>query len=173
MFCRVCFDGHIEVLLAGGDEPETLTCPTCGCMVSSIKPVKPANLPINDPFNDDDASSGGGSGNARGSQERRIHDSTLGRDALGTEPYTAETWLTRSDIDEDFPLTPSAKTAALKAVLLKGFKDAPLDKVSFGSFVYFLVANTSEGGYLRPISHFGPNCRSNLQEGRMGFPLSD
>jgi hypothetical protein len=56
-----------------------------------------------------------------------------GRDALGFEPglNTGEAWVSRSDWDADFPLTPSGKTTALKAVLLKGFVEAPLDKVSF------------------------------------------
>lgn len=49
---------------------------------------------------------------------------------MGFEPYTAHsTWLTHSDRDPNFPLVPSAKTAALKSVLLKGFTEAPLDKV--------------------------------------------
>jgi len=39
------------------------------------------------------------------------------------------TWLTQSDNDPEFALAPSAKTAALKATLLKGFEEAPLDKV--------------------------------------------
>jgi hypothetical protein len=55
-----------------------------------------------------------------------------GVDALGFEPLTKDsTWVTRSDSDPDFPLVPSAKTTALKALLLKGFEEAPLDKVCF------------------------------------------
>lgn len=53
-----------------------------------------------------------------------------GLDALGFEPFTKDsTWVTRSDHDPNFPLIPSAKTTALKALLLKGFEEAPDDKV--------------------------------------------
>lgn len=53
-----------------------------------------------------------------------------GIDALGFEPFTKDsTWVTKSDYDPDFPLIPSAKTTALKALLLKGFQEAPDDKV--------------------------------------------
>ena len=51
-------------------------------------------------------------------------------DVLGFEPFTEDgTWVTISDYDTNFPLVPSAKTTALKALLLKGFDDAPDDKV--------------------------------------------
>jgi SNF2 family DNA or RNA helicase len=50
---------------------------------------------------------------------------------MGFEPFTKETWITKSDNPSgDFPLAPSAKTTALKSILLKGFVEAPLDKVS-------------------------------------------
>lgn len=131
MFCRNCIEDYTNMRLSEGQGSDILTCPTCQHIINSIKPVDAANLPhtVYNPFDDEDAS-GSGSRNGRGSQEKRIHDNKKGKDAMGTEPYTAETWLTRSDIDDSFPLTPSAKTAALKTVLLKGFKDAPLDKVS-------------------------------------------
>jgi hypothetical protein len=62
-------------------------------------------------------------------QERSL---SKGVDELGFEPSTKDsTWVTRSDHDPDFPLVPSAKTTALKALLLKGFEEAPLDKVCF------------------------------------------
>jgi hypothetical protein len=62
-----------------------------------------------------------GNGGDRGSK---------GKDMMGFEPATKDTtWITKSDHDPSFPLTPSTKTAALKAILLKGFADAPMDKV--------------------------------------------
>ena len=58
-----------------------------------------------------------------------------GADALGFEPkVVGSTWVDKSD-DDSFPLIPSAKTAALKAILLKGFREAPTDKVSSVSLV--------------------------------------
>jgi hypothetical protein len=51
---------------------------------------------------------------------------------LGFEPSAIGTWITKSDDpSKNFPLAPSAKTTALKSILLKGFVEAPLDKVSF------------------------------------------
>ena len=62
----------------------------------------------------------------------RRHGGSKGRDAMDFEPASKDsTWIARSDYDPSFPLAPSAKTTALKAILLKGFIDAPLDKVNF------------------------------------------
>lgn len=62
---------------------------------------------------------------------RRTHGiKSKGLDALDFEPFAKDdTWVTRSDYDPKFPLIPSAKTTALKALLLKGFEEAPDDKV--------------------------------------------
>jgi len=62
---------------------------------------------------------------------RETHKNTKGKDAMGFEPYTKySSWLELSDNKPDsFPLTASAKTTALKALLLKGFTEAPFDKV--------------------------------------------
>lgn len=64
-------------------------------------------------------------------KSRRTHGViSKGLDALDFEPFTKDnTWVTRSDYDPNFPLIPSAKTTALKALLLKGFEEAPDDKV--------------------------------------------
>jgi hypothetical protein len=40
---------------------------------------------------------------------------------------------------EDFPLTASAKTTVLKALLLRGFTEAPFDKV----ILHFIPSNYS------------------------------
>lgn len=80
---------------------------------------------------------GKGKGKERESaeDEERIHKFSKGRDLLGFEPGIGDsTWVTKSDSDEGFPLTPSTKTTALKALLLKGFDDAPTDKVCFIPF---------------------------------------
>lgn len=89
---------------------------------------------------DEDMSSQGGtpslrqgSFGSRSSKGRR--GGGKGRDLMGIEPVTkCSQWINRSDHDPKFPLTPSAKTTALKAILLKGFTEAPLDKVS--SFLF-------------------------------------
>ena len=60
---------------------------------------------------------------------------------MGFEPFTKETWITKSDNRSgDFPLAPSAKTTALKSILLKGFVEAPLDKVSLLLVVPILLS---------------------------------
>jgi len=107
--------------------------------------------------NDDDDSSPedsvAGSQTSRQSSVRNIystqpkrklgkHSDSKGRDAMGFEPSTKDSsWLHRSDLDPELPLAPSAKTAALKAVLLKGFAEAPADKASFLLFIYLLLLN--------------------------------
>lgn len=78
----------------------------------------------------------GRKGNAKRTANNNNGVFSKGQDALGFEPGlgTGEAWVSRSDWDVDFPLVPSGKTAALKAILLKGFEEAPLDKVSFPVF---------------------------------------
>lgn len=76
-----------------------------------------------------------GKGKGRESQEElepKIDKFSKGRDLMGFEPITNDsTWVSKSDREEGFTLTPSTKTTALKALLLKGFEEAPLDKVGF------------------------------------------
>lgn len=53
-----------------------------------------------------------------------------GTDAMGFEPSSAQsTWLDMSDNDPEIELVPSTKVAMLKSLLLKGFEEAPMDKV--------------------------------------------
>jgi hypothetical protein len=63
---------------------------------------------------------------------KETHKGTKGKDASGFEPHTSHSeWLQMSDLHpEKFPLTASAKTTALKALLLRGFMEAPYDKVT-------------------------------------------
>lgn len=71
------------------------------------------------------------SDNGRKAKKRRIVEDSKGIDMMGHEPRTNSTWVPMSDYTPGFPLTASAKTAALKAILLNGFDEAPMDKVSF------------------------------------------
>ena len=66
---------------------------------------------------------------------KETHSGTKGKDAMGFEPHTNHSeWLEMSDIKPEFPLTASAKTTALKALLLRGFTEAPYDKVRILDF---------------------------------------
>lgn len=113
---------------------EYQVCPSCDRVFHTTKPYKGALR-----FLDDDEIEGNPCDNTPtpsvGSSKRSRNNhvgTSKGRDALGFEPVTKDsTWITRSDYDDDFQLTPSAKTAALKALLLQGFDEAPTDKVSF------------------------------------------
>jgi SNF2 family DNA or RNA helicase len=96
-----------------------MTCPSCNQIFTETHPREIAE-------NDDEAPNH----RARKTKKQVLPANSKGRDALGFEPMAESTWLTQSDNDEAFPLTPSAKTAALKATLLKGFDEAPLDKVN-------------------------------------------
>ena len=76
------------------------------------------------------------------------------------EPSTGDsTWVARSDWDREFPLAPSAKTTALKSILLKGFVDAPLDKVCICYSEALPDISNVIGRHLRTI----PNSRSHCQ----------
>lgn len=96
---------------------------------------------------DEDEDESAGSSNAvrrrkgKIGSRKKVNPNSKGVDSLGFEPSsTGDTWVSRSDVDPKFPLTPSTKTAALKALLLKWFKEAPMDKVQ--SFVvYNCLAN--------------------------------
>jgi len=79
------------------------------------------------------------------------NNDSKGRDAMGFEPSTKHsTWVHQSDTDPEFPLTASAKTVALKAILLKGFTEAPTDKVSSVQLYIspFASISTSQSQYL-------------------------
>jgi hypothetical protein len=58
-----------------------------------------------------------------------ISEKSKGRDMTGFEPRSESTWINKSDEEENFKLVPSAKTGVLKSLLLKGFEEAPMDKV--------------------------------------------
>ena len=121
---------HIQA--AEGNEYQI--CPRCDRLCNTIKSYRGALR-----FHDDDEVEGSprditptpsvGSSKRHKNKCGRV---SKGRDALGFEPHTKDsTWITRSDYDDEFPLVPSAKTAALKALLLQGFSEAPTDKVNF------------------------------------------
>lgn len=106
----------------------------------------------------------------RGKDKGKKRDTSIskGRDLRGFEPMTKDSsWIELSDIDEDFPLTPSSKTTALKSLLLKGFEEAPLDKVRIlkDSQILSLLEHMlmrQPGGCLRPVSHSSPYRRPYL-----------
>jgi hypothetical protein len=103
-------------------------------MFTSVKPYKGMHV------TDDDMSSQGSTPappqRTSGSRSSKGHQGvSKGKDFMDMEPVTKDsTWIDRSDYDPTFPLTPSAKTTALKAILLKGITEAPLDKASLHSF---------------------------------------
>jgi hypothetical protein len=129
IFCKDCLETYIQTRVAQGDELEFITCPSCNRIINSTEEINRtsnSNALLDFKDNNDVNSRNKGNSGKSGS----FHRYSLGRDVLGFEPHTEETWITLSDIDPDFPLTPSSKTTALKSILLKGFLEAPLDKVS-------------------------------------------
>ena len=119
---------------AAGENDDYMTCPSCEKIFASFKPYK-------GPQAEDDESMDGESPNLSGKRKKfgNKHGSqgSKGCDKLGFEPkVTHSTWVRKSDAG-DFPLAPSAKTAALKSILLRGFQTAPMDKVSASHFTAF------------------------------------
>lgn len=111
-------------------------------MFGSAEPYTELEIPDDDNMDSDLGQIQESEGSSRGSNKRHKSYSSnshagrsrgipsKGMDALGFEPFTKDsTWVTKSDYDPNFPLIPSAKTTALKALLLKGFEEAPDDKV--------------------------------------------
>ncbi|KAH7409732.1 SNF2 family N-terminal domain-containing protein [Cadophora sp. MPI-SDFR-AT-0126] len=132
IFCRECINTFINAFAA--QENDFMICPECNRIFNDIQ-----ELPS--PLIDDDSTSASsrrrskskGKGKGRESQddvEPKIDKFSKGRDLMGFEPMTIDSSrVTKSDREEGFALTPSTKTTALKALLLKGFEEAPLDKV--------------------------------------------
>jgi len=129
---------------------DTFICPACDKMFDNLRPYNGA-YGLND--EDDEGSPDVPASGGESSRQSSVRDTSRsqsksktgknshskGRDAMGFEPSTKDsTWVNRSDIDPGFPLVPSAKTTALKSVLLKGFAEAPADKVSFMSSHFFI-----------------------------------
>jgi hypothetical protein len=116
---------------AAGENDDYMTCPSCEKIFASFKPYK-------GPQAEDDESMDGESPDPFGKRKKfgNKHggQGSKGCDKLGFEPkVTHSTWVKRSDAG-DFPLAPSAKTAALKSILLRGFRTAPMDKVRVSHF---------------------------------------
>lgn len=110
-----------------------MTCPSCALIFQNIE-AREGYEDFGDESSDKEFETPARSiqGSQKRRQKNRVPENSKGRDALGFEMYTPfSTWLTQSDTDPTFPLTSSAKITALKALLLKGFREAPMDKVCF------------------------------------------
>jgi hypothetical protein len=105
-----------------------LSCPSCDRIFHTITPV---HTPADDPATPSPSSHSRTGTPSKSKKYRETHKGTKGKDASGFEPHTMHSeWLEMSDNrPEEFPLTASAKTTALKALLLRGFTEAPFDKV--------------------------------------------
>ncbi|TVY73260.1 putative ATP-dependent helicase [Lachnellula suecica] len=123
LFCKECLENYLHDLAAMDDE--FMTCPVCNQIFTRTTARELAD--------DEEDPLAPASGSKRKSKNPAIAGDSKGRDALGFEPGAESLWLYRSDNDPEFPLTPSAKTATLKAELLNGFEEAPLDKSTFNS----------------------------------------
>lgn len=108
---------------------EYYVCPTCERMFTKLTPVT-ARPGHRDEYIDEDID-GFDDGKRR---KNRIPPNSKGIDMMGFEPPSESTWIPKSDSDPEFEFTPSVKTGMLKALLLKGFHEAPLDKVSSSHF---------------------------------------
>ncbi|KAG4442544.1 hypothetical protein IFR05_001956 [Cadophora sp. M221] len=139
IFCNDCIETFVAQLVV--QENDYWTCPQCNRVFEGMEKVVG---PVVEPESSNSSSrrskgknKGRANGKGKGKEREASEDQadgidtfSKGRDMMGFEPATNDsTWLTKSDKDDGFPLTPSTKTTALKALLLKGFEDAPLDKV--------------------------------------------
>ena len=137
IFCRECLTTYMHRAAAVGHNDDYMTCPSCEKIFTSFKPYKGPQV------EDDESVDGGaphpettrpGSNKRKKASGKHGGQGSKGCDGLGFEPTaTHSTWVKRSDAG-DFPLAPSAKTVALKSILLRGFQAAPLDKVCISHF---------------------------------------
>ncbi|KAH6718269.1 SNF2 family N-terminal domain-containing protein [Leptodontidium sp. MPI-SDFR-AT-0119] len=138
IFCKDCIETFVAQLVA--QESDYWTCPECNRVFEGMeKVIGPQVEPESSSSSrrSKSKSKGRASGKCKGKEREEPEDQgegvdklSKGRDLMGFEPITNDsTWVTKSDKDDGFPLTPSTKTTALKALLLKGFEEAPLDKV--------------------------------------------
>ncbi|KUJ16639.1 uncharacterized protein LY89DRAFT_647352 [Mollisia scopiformis] len=124
IFCEECLSAFMADRVNNGHD--YMCCPSCDrVFTTTVRVHAGEGLRISD---DDDYDRH--SVSSKKGSKHSYSANSKGRDALGFEPFTADsTWVTKSDNNPDFPLTPSSKTTALKSILLRGFVDAPFDKV--------------------------------------------
>ncbi len=117
-----------------------MTCPACDRVFTNTERVQRTQ-----PIAEEDDYAENPKSSSRKKQIQGPAGLSKGRDALGFEPSTSDsTWVAKSDYDPNFPLTPSSKTTALKSILLKGFADAPMDKVCISAFPILKVCTTTQ-----------------------------
>ena len=151
IFCKDCIETFVAQLVA--QESDYWTCPECNRVFEGMeKVIGPQVEPESSSSSSrrsKSKSKGRANGKGKGKEREEPEDQgegvdklSKGRDLMGFEPITNDsTWVTKSDKDDGFPLTPSTKTTALKALLLKGFEEAPLDKVCFPSLLFLPIFN--------------------------------
>jgi hypothetical protein len=114
------------------DNFEYFVCPSCDLMFSEIKPYDGVHFDdeMDSPLLGEDEASHSQSSRRSKSNRGNKDKSGPGTDEMGFEPKSkSSTWLSMSDRDPNFKLVPSSKTTFLKSILLKGFSEAPNDKV--------------------------------------------
>lgn len=122
-----------------------MTCPECNRVFHKTEKVKRPGVGVSEDNDNDSHPSRASSANPNSrdkgkGKEKKKENGSKGKDVFGFEPFAGDcSWVAKSDRDANFPLTPSSKTTALKALLLKGFEDAPLDKVCSPPILYLIV----------------------------------
>ncbi|KAF7872861.1 uncharacterized protein EAF02_008932 [Botrytis sinoallii] len=140
IFCQSCLTNHLHTQMHLSDGDDTFNvCPKCDIIFTNALPYKDLEIPDDDGMDSGHNQAQESESSSRANKRRKTNNDnsrrthgikSKGLDALDFEPFTKDnTWVTRSDYDPKFPLIPSAKTTALKALLLKGFEEAPDDKV--------------------------------------------
>lgn len=127
VFCLGCLEEVMHQQAVLEEHQGFWICPTCEKMFQNYTPLHAKSRGTD--YDDMEGDSGAGSPIY---SEMKIY--SKGLDMRGFEPQSDTTWVPKSDSTPGFKLAPSVKTATLKAILLKGFHEAPLDKVSCGHF---------------------------------------
>lgn len=112
------------------DDFECYVCPTCDRIFTEVVPCE--GMQSGDDYDGESVTSEDEmleNQQSRRSRNKR-NKAGPGTDEMGFEPKTRHSaWLAMSDKDQNSTILPSVKTAILKSILLKGFEEAPMDKV--------------------------------------------
>jgi hypothetical protein len=161
---------------AAADDFQYFVCPHCDKVFTEATPYEGMQFDDDeddaDSVNEEDAfAQSQGPGRSR---IKRKSKNGPGTDEMGFEPTSASsTWLKMSDHHPDAKLVPSTKVTFVKSILVKGFQEAPMDKVSspISSHTLLLISNVSSGGYIRSIPpRFSYNWQD-VQERRLEIRL--
>lgn len=134
IYCRECLEKYMHTSVAAEDF-ECFICPNCDRIFTDIVPYE--GIRFDDDYDQESITSEDEmSDNQPSRWNRKKKKNSPGTDEMGFEPKTKRSaWIAMSDKDRETSILPSVKSTILKTILLKGFDEAPMDKVLLHTFL--------------------------------------